>query len=99
MNNAGIAPIYQQYSIELSIVDEDGSEIWVSEDIDLDLRSLLPNEVKSFSCVANKGDFDDDATYRLLISIKDDEEKAVVPMALLNEVEANCYQIASFSVK
>ena len=99
MSNAGIAPIYQQYSIELSIVDEEGSEIWVSEDIDLDLRSLLPNEVQSFSCVANKGDFDDDATYRLLISIKDDDEKAVVPMALLNEVDANCYQIASFSVK
>ena len=99
MGNAGIAPIYQQYSVELSIVDEDGNEVWVSEDVDLDLRKLLPDEILSFTCIANKEDFDDDATYRLVISIQDDSEKAAVPMALSNEIEPNYYQIASFSIK
>lgn len=99
IHNEGIAPIYQMYSVKLSIIDEDGNEVWASEDVDMDLRKILPNESGSFICNANKDDFDDDAAYQLVISIQDDAEKAVVPLANEMEIEPNCYQIAEFTVK
>ena len=99
MSNDGIAPTYQKYSIELSIVDEDGNEVWISDNVDFDLRNVLPNESQTFSCVVSKDELDDDAKYQLVISIQDESGKAVLPLALANEIDTNRYQLTTFSVK
>lgn len=99
MGNDGIAPIYQQYYIELSIIDDDGNEIWISDSIDADLRKLLPNEQMTFACEVDREDFDDDTMYHLIISIVDGSNHAIVPLANTTEVEGKQYQIASFAIK
>lgn len=99
MGNDGIAPIYQQYYIELSIVDDDGNEIWISDNIDADLRGLLPNEQMTFECKVDREDFDDDTMYHLVISIVDGSNSAIIPLANTTEVEGKRYQIASFAIK
>ena len=99
MSNDGIAPTYQKYSIELSIVDEDGNEVWISDNVDFDLRNVLPNESQTFSCVVSKDELDDDAKYQLVISVQDESGKAVLPLALANEIDTNRYQLTTFSVK
>lgn len=99
MGNDGIAPIYQSYKVELSLIDIDGNDVWTSNDIEFDLRTLLPNEKKSFSSLIDKNIIDDDSTYRLIISVRDESNVAKIPLALENEIETHCYQIAEFKVK
>jgi uncharacterized membrane protein len=99
MGNDGIAPIYQNYEVELSIIDGDGNEVWVSENTDFDLRKLLPGNNQSFSCDVAREELDDDTMYKLVISIKDSANNAVVPMALEAQTETNHYQIAEFKIK
>lgn len=99
MGNDGIAPIYQQYYVELSIIDDDGNEIWISDNIDTDLRELLPNEQMTFTCKVDREDFDDDTIYHLIISIVDSSNHAIVPLANTTEVDEKRYQIASFAIK
>jgi hypothetical protein len=99
MGNDGIAPIYQNYEVELSIIDGDGNEVWVSENTDFDLRKLLPGNNQSFSCDVAREVLDDDTMYKLVISIKDSANNAVVPMALEAQTETNHYQIAEFKIK
>jgi hypothetical protein len=97
--NDGIAPIYQEYTIQLDISDEDGYIVWSSDETDLDLRSVLPDDTYSFTIYADKEEFDDDMQYTLEISIVDSSGNAVVPMALVNEIDTNVYQIAKFYIK
>lgn len=97
--NDGIAPIYLPYSIQLDIYDADGSVVWTSEDIELDLRTVLPGEKYSFTTNAEKEEFDDDMKYTLAISITDSDGIPAVPLALSNEMDKNIYNIAEFFIK
>lgn len=97
MGNDGIAPIYRDYNIKLTLSNEDRAEVWTSEEIDFDLRNVLPGEVKAFSCEVEKANLEG-TKYTLSISVCDRNGNAVVPLALENEVENMCYQIAEFQI-
>lgn len=99
MTNDGIAPIYSSYSIQLEILDDDGGIVWTTDDVDLDLRNVLPGENQSFSVQVDKDEFDDDMKYTFVVSVIDSRGIATIPLALADEMGANVYRIAEFYIK
>lgn len=99
IGNDGIAPIYCNYDIKLTLSDNDGNEVWASDDIEFDLTAILPNETKSLSCKIDRTNLDIGSKYNLSIAICDKSGKAVVPLALEKEVAELTYQIAEFQIK
>jgi hypothetical protein len=99
IGNDGIAPIYCNYDIKLTLSENDGNEVWASDDIEFDLTAILPNETKSLSCKIDRTNLDIGSKYNLSIAICDKSGKAVVPLALEKEVAELTYQIAEFQIK
>jgi uncharacterized membrane protein len=99
MVNEGIAPVYQDYVVRLSIQDGSGDDVWVSEESLLDLRNVLPDQPVSASVVVEKSLFDDDEEYNLVVAVEDDSGSPVLPLAMADEVTEMVYFIGKFSMR
>lgn len=97
--NDGIAPVYRNYEVKLTLSDNDGNEVWVSDDIDFNIKSVLPDQSKSFVCDVDKSNLDEGIKYSLAISLCDKAGSPKVPLALENEVSNLTYKIAEFKIK
>lgn len=98
IQNDGVAPVYSPYELSLTLYDAEGAPVWNSEEINCDLRKVLPGEPKTFSVSIPKDDFDDDVKYTLGISASDKQGR-MLPMAMENEKENNVYNIAEFTIQ
>lgn len=96
--NDGIAPIYDSYSVQVVIYDTESNPIWSMDELDIDLRNITPDKSGVFTVSAPKDEFDDDSKYILAISVVDSNERAVVPMAMAEQLQKNVYKIAEFMV-
>lgn len=94
--NDGVAPIYDSYRVQLDIYDTESNLIWSADELDTDLRSITPEQSGVITISVPKDEFDDDSNYILAISLVDGDDKAVVPMAMSEQVQKNVYNIAEF---
>lgn len=99
MQNDGIAPVYDAYTVNLTLYDAEKNAVWRSEDVSCDLRKVLPGSPQPFTVEVPKDGFDDDVEYTLAVSVTDKQGKASMPLALDKPIGKNTYAIAAFYIK
>ena len=99
MCNEGIAPIYEHYTVQMSLWDDEESVVWTSEIQEIELTQLLPNNTQHGTVLIDRNDLDDDVTYTLTISIINEQGVPVVPLSLKNEISNHEYVIGQFNLR
>ena len=99
VSNEGIAPIYDTYSVRLSLWDDEGSIVWTGDLSDIQLEKLLPDEIQSDSVSVSREELDDDIYYTLTAAIINERSEAVVPMAIDGEIMPREYIIGQFKIR
>lgn len=96
MTNSGVAPVYDPYTIRLSLYDDEANEVWCMDSDEVDLTKLLPGEEQTITAVVETGQLDDDMQYTMTVSVCNHEGRASLPLAL-NDIWADkTYVLASF---
>lgn len=98
LTNKGIAPVYQDYYLNIELYDSYNNKVWAKK-TDYNLNKLLPKESKTITSKINRDALDDDETYSLRVFISDKKNKNRLPMALKNIVKNSeyTYKIAEFN--
>ena len=97
--NQGIAPTYGNYSLRLTLWDDEENIVWSSELQNIHFSSLLPGETQSDDAAISRDELDDDVLYTLTASIVDERSEAIVPMALSEEKSPNEYVLGQFKIR
>lgn len=96
VTNSGIAPIYQQTQLALSVYDMNGQLITKSIDSDFDATTILPKEVKKANVTIETSALQE-KNYYLCMSFEDKETGEPIIELPMEKYQNKIYKIAQFS--
>ena len=96
ITNSGIAPIYEETQLALSVYDMDGNLITKSVSSDFDARAILPNEVQKTNITIDASSLQKQ-NYYLCMSLEDKDSGEPSVELPMEKYKEKVYKIGQFS--